>query len=303
MLLAGLGGGVAFVLIEHASTSPTLPLRLFAARQFSVTNGVTLIVYAALGGALFLIPVELQVVNHYSPFEAGAALIPLTVVLLVLSARSGQLSARIGPRLQMGVGPVVVGAGLALLVRSTGSSSYVSAVLPAVLVFAFGLSITVAPLTTTALSAAPAENAGIASAVNNYVARVGSLLAVAVLPAAAGLSGHAYRNAALLSEGFRKAMLITASMCVLGGIIAAIGIRNPAGTRRRRAGTAVAGPSSALMSPRSTETEASVALTGGDGRPLKSCACPRRQGPPCGRASCRSERSRSPLRESPFLSR
>ena len=249
VLLAGLGGGVAFVLIEHASASPTLPLRLFAARQFSVTNGVTLIVYAALGGALFLIPVELQVVNHYSPFEAGAALIPLTAVLLVLSARSGQLSARIGPRLQMGVGPVVVGAGLALLVRSTGSSSYVSAVLPAVLVFAFGLSITVAPLTTTALSAAPAENAGIASAVNNYVARVGSLLAVAVLPAAAGLSGHAYRNAALLSEGFRKAMLITASMCVLGGIIAAIGIRNPAGTRRRRAGTAVGGPSSALDVP------------------------------------------------------
>ena len=91
VLLAGVVGGVAFVLVERTSGSPMLPLGLFSARQFSVTNGVTLIVYAALGGALFLIPVELQIVNHYSPFEAGAALIPLTVVMLVLSARSGQL--------------------------------------------------------------------------------------------------------------------------------------------------------------------------------------------------------------------
>jgi MFS family permease len=188
---------------------------------------VTLIVYAALGGALFLIPVELQVVNHYSPFEAGAALIPLTVVLLFLSARSGQLAARIGPRLQMGAGPVVVGAGLALLIASTGSRSYLAGVLPAVLVFALGLSITVAPLTTTALAAAPAEHAGIAAAVNNYVARVGSLLAVAVLPALSGISGHAYGHAGSLAVGFRKAMIITASMCALGGLIAAIGIRNP----------------------------------------------------------------------------
>jgi len=227
VLLFGLVGTVAFVLIEHNSSSPMVPLKLFGARQFSVTQAVTLIVYAALGGALFLIPVELQVVNHYSPFEAGAALIPLTVVLLFLSARSGQLAARIGPRLQMGAGPVVVGAGLALLIASTGSRSYLAGVLPAVLVFALGLSITVAPLTTTALAAAPAEHAGIAAAVNNYVARVGSLLAVAVLPALSGISGHAYGHAGSLAVGFRKAMIITASMCALGGLIAAIGIRNP----------------------------------------------------------------------------
>jgi len=247
-LLAGVVGGVAFVLVERTSGSPMLPLGLFSARQFSVTNGVTLIVYAALGGALFLIPVELQIVNHYSPFEAGAALIPLTVVMLVLSARSGQLSARIGPRLQMGIGPVVVGVGLALLTRSTGSSSYVSTVLPAVLVLALGLAVTVAPLTTTALGAAPSEHAGIASAVNNYVARVGSLLAVAVLPAVAGISGRGYGNAALLSGGFRKAMLITASMCVLGGSIAAIGIRNPPRPKRRRTGP-IAGAQGALDAP------------------------------------------------------
>ena len=248
VLLAGVVGGVAFVLVERTSGSPMLPLGLFSARQFSVTNGVTLIVYAALGGALFLIPVELQIVNHYSPFEAGAALIPLTVVMLVLSARSGQLSARIGPRLQMGVGPVVVGVGLALLTRSTGSSSYVSTVLPAVLVLALGLAVTVAPLTTTALGAAPSEHAGIASAVDNYVARVGSLLAVAVLPAVAGISGRGYGNAALLSGGFRKAMLITASMCALGGSIAAIGIRNPPRPKRRRTGP-IAGAQGALDAP------------------------------------------------------
>jgi hypothetical protein len=134
----------------------------------------------------------------------------------------------------MGVGPVVIGAGLALLLRSTSSSSYVTGVLPAVLVFAIGLTITVAPLTTTALGAAPAEHAGIASAVNNYVARVGSLLAVAVLPALAGVSGRSYAHANALSEGFRKAIIITACACTLGGIIAAVGIRNhPAESPRR----------------------------------------------------------------------
>jgi hypothetical protein len=120
-----------------------------------------------------------------------------------------------------------VGAGLALLIRSTDSHSYLAGVLPAVLVFALGLAITVAPLTTTALGAAPVQHAGIASAVNNYVARVGSLLAVAVLPALAGISGRSYAHPGALSAEFRRAMLMTASLCVLGGVVAAIGIRNP----------------------------------------------------------------------------
>jgi EmrB/QacA subfamily drug resistance transporter len=236
-LAVGLAAGIAFVLFERVAASPVLPLKLFGAMQFSVTNGVTLIVYAALGGGLFLLPVELQVVNHYTALEAGASLIPLTVVMLLGSPQSGRLATRIGPRLQMSLGPVVIGAGLALLLRSTGSSSYVTGVLPAVLVFAIGLTITVAPLTTTALGAAPAEHSGIASAVNNYVARVGSLLAVAVLPALAGVSGRSYAHANTLSEGFRKAMIITACVCTLGGIIAAVGIRNhPAESPRRADG-------------------------------------------------------------------
>jgi EmrB/QacA subfamily drug resistance transporter len=229
VLAAGLVGAGVFIMLERVSRAPMLPLHLFANRQFSVTNGVTLVVYAALGGALFLLPVELQVVNRYTPFEAGAALIPLTVVLLFLSAPSGRLAAKIGPRLQMGSGPIVVGAGLALLIRSTTSLSYAAGVLPAVLVFSLGLAITVAPLTTTALAAAPPQHAGIASAINNYVARVGSLLAVAVLPSVAGISGRSYVHPGMLSGEFRKAMIISGSLCVLGGLIAAVGIRNPEG--------------------------------------------------------------------------
>ena len=105
VLVAGLVGAVAFVLVERASPAPMLPLHLFANRQFSVTNGVTFVVYGALGGALFLFPVELQVVNGYTPLQSGVALLPLTFVMLVLSARSGRLASKIGPRLADGRRP------------------------------------------------------------------------------------------------------------------------------------------------------------------------------------------------------
>ena len=141
-------------------------------------------VYGALGGALFLVPVVLQEVSGYSPLEAGTALLPLTAIMLAFSARSAALSARIGPRLQMTVGPLVIAAGMALFTRVHGNGDYLTQVLPAVLVLGFGLAINVAPLTATALSAAPAEHSGIASAVNNDVARTASLIAVAVLPGA-----------------------------------------------------------------------------------------------------------------------
>jgi MFS family permease len=171
--------------------------------------------------------VQLQVSDHYTPLASGVALLPLTVVMLLLSARSGRLASRIGPRLQMSVGPVIVGAGLALLVHTTSDTSYVTAVLPAVLVFGIGLATTVAPLTTTALAAVPAEHSGLASAVNNDVARLGSLIAVAVLPALSGITGMSYLHPAAMSHGFRTAVFIAAGMCVLGGVVAAFGIRNP----------------------------------------------------------------------------
>jgi MFS family permease len=207
-----------------------LPLRLFRSRQFSGANGVTFVVYGALGGALFLLPVELQIVKGYSPLESGVALLPLTLVMLALSARSGALSARIGPRLQMTVGPLIVGAGLALLTRATNPGSYWTQVFPAVMVFAIGLTTTVAPLTSTAMGAAPPEHSGVASAINNVVARAAGLLAVAVLPLLAGLTGAAALSSSELAHGFRTAMLISGAFCAAGGLLAALTIRNPART-------------------------------------------------------------------------
>ncbi len=218
----------AFLVVEHRLAHPVLPLKLFRSRQFSGANAVTFAVYGALGGALFLLPVELQIVKGYSPLASGLALLPLTLVMLALSARSGALSARIGPRLQMTVGPLIVGAGLALLARATGPGSYWTEVFPAVLVFAFGLAVTVAPLTSTAMGAAPPENSGIASAVNNVVARAAGLLAVAVLPLLAGLTGAAALGATELAAGFRTAMFISGAFCAAGGVLAGLTIRNPA---------------------------------------------------------------------------
>jgi MFS family permease len=207
---------------------PMLPLDLFRSRQFSGANGVTFVVYGALGGALFLLPVELQIVEHYSALNSGLALLPVTLIMLLFSARSGEISARIGPRLQMSVGPLVVGAGLALLARAADHGSYWTQVFPAVLVFGLGLAVTVAPLTSTAMGAAPAEHSGIASAVNNTVARAASLFAVAVLPLAAGLTGVAGLAPAELASGFRTAMYIAGATCVAGGVLAMLTIRNPA---------------------------------------------------------------------------
>src|ERR1700733_9084536 len=227
-LFAGVALFVAFCVVETRSSHPMLPLGVFKSRQFSAANAVTFVVYGALGGALFLVPVVLQEVSGYSPLEAGVALLPLTVIMLAFSARSAALSARIGPRLQMTVGPLVIAVGMALFARLEGSGNYLTEVLPAVLVLGFGLATNVAPLTATALSAAPAEHSGIASAVNNDVARTASLIAVAVLPALAGITGDAYLHPAELAHGFHPAGLIAAAAAAAAGLLAALTIRNPA---------------------------------------------------------------------------
>src|SRR4051794_23730593 len=226
-LVAGVVLLVGFVVFEGRTADPMLPLEVFSSRQFSATNAVTFVVYGALGGVLFLLPVVLQEVAGYSPALAGTSLLPVTAIMLVLSSRSGALAARIGPRLQMSVGPLVVAAGLGLLARVSGGGSYGTELLPAVVVFGLGLAITVAPLTSTALSAAPVEHAGVASAVNNDVARAAGLIAVAVLPVAAGITGDTYLDPAALSDGFRNAALIAAVACAVGGLVAALTIRNP----------------------------------------------------------------------------
>jgi EmrB/QacA subfamily drug resistance transporter len=240
LVLASLCAGVAlfaaFCVNEARSEHPMLPLTVFRSRQFSAANGVTFVVYGALGGALFLVPVVLQEVSGYSPLEAGTAMLPLTVIMLALSARSAALASRIGPRLQMTVGPLLIAVGLALFTRVHGSGDYLTQVLPAVLVLGFGLAANVAPLTATALSAAPAEHSGIASAVNNDVARTASLIAVAVLPVLAGITGDAYLHPAELTHGFHVAMLIAAVAAAAAGVLAALTISNPP----RRAASALA---------------------------------------------------------------
>ena len=228
-LAAGLGGVaslVAFFRVETRVPHPMLPLRLFRSSQFSAANAVTFVVYAALSGQLFLLPTELQEVVGYSPLEAGAALVPTTVVMLLLSPRTGRLAQRIGPRAPMTIGPLLAAGGMLMLARIGVHASYPATILPAVLVFALGLSLTVAPLTTTVLAAASDDHAGIASATNNAIARVAGLLAVAVIPTAVGIGGFSYLDAEAYSTGFRRAIVVCAALCAAGGAIAGILIRN-----------------------------------------------------------------------------
>ena len=225
--LAGVAALVVFLLREWRTPSPMLPLDIFASRQFSAANVVTFVLYGALASSLFLMPIQLQRVVGYSPLASGVALVPITVVMLLLSARAGRLAARIGPRLPMTVGPLLVAAGFALFTRIGPGAGYPVDILPASLVYGFGLVLTVAPLTATVLAAAPAEHAGVASAVNNDVARTAGLLAVAVLPVAAGISGADALEPARFADGFGKAMTIAAVLCAAGGLLSWLTIRNP----------------------------------------------------------------------------
>jgi len=222
--VAGLGG---FLLAEHRSHHPMLPLAIFRSRQFSVSNILTFAVYGALGGVLFLLVVDLQQVLGYSAIEAGAAMLPITLLMLAFSARAGQLATRIGPRLPMSLGPLIITGGLVLMTRIRPGSHYLTSVFPSVVVFGIGLVFTVAPLTTTVLAAVESTHAGVASGVNNAVARLAGLVAVAVLPPLAGLTGAAYREPLRFSGGFHTAVLIGAGLCAAGAVVSALGIVNP----------------------------------------------------------------------------
>jgi EmrB/QacA subfamily drug resistance transporter len=211
---------VLFVLVERRSDHPMLPLDIFRSSQFTWTNAVTFAVYGGLGTVFFLLVVQLQVSLGYSALEAGIAGLPVTGLMLILSPRAGELSQRIGPRLPMTVGPLVAAAGIALLARVVEGATYLSAVLPAITLFGVGIGITVAPLTTTVLAAADDRLSGVASGVNNAVARTAQLLAVATIPAAVGLVGDAYNDPEVFTEGFRVAVLIAATAVGFGGAIA-----------------------------------------------------------------------------------
>ncbi len=231
---AGAAAAVAFVLVERhrgqpaqpGRVAPMLPLDVFASRQFTAVNVVTFLVYGALGGVIFLLVLELQVVAGFSPLEAGVSLLPSTLLMLLLSARAGALAQRIGPRWLMTAGPLVTGTGLLLATRIGPNASYVADVLPAVVLFGLGLSATVAPLTATVLASADVRHAGVASGVNNAVARAAGLLAVAGLPLAVGLTSAAYHDPALLESGFRAAMAVCAGLLAAAALLSALTIDN-----------------------------------------------------------------------------
>lgn len=225
MIVAGVATLGGFVAYELRRAQPMLPSTLFRIRTFTVANLVTIIVYAALTGMGFLISLALQRGLGYSALAAGAATVPITIVLLAFSARVGAILPHVGARPLLTAGSVLAAAGLLLLSGIGVATSYVTGVLPGVLVFAAGLVLVVTPVTTTALSDVPARRQGVASGVNNAVARVAGLLAIAVLPAAAGLSATGATDPIPLLDGVSVALRLAAVSCVAGAAIAWIGLR------------------------------------------------------------------------------
>jgi EmrB/QacA subfamily drug resistance transporter len=217
---AGVAAGLGFVAAERRTREPMLPLDIFRVRLFTSVNVVTLFVYGALGAFMLLLVLQLQTVAGYSAQKAGLSLLPVTVVMLVLSARSGDLARRIGPRWQLSIGPVVCASGLLLLLRVGPGATYVSDVLPGVVVFGLGLAVLVAPLTATVLASVDVSRAGIASGVNNAAARAAGLLTVAGLPALVGLSGDGYRDPGVVDTGFTRALWICAGLMLAGAAVA-----------------------------------------------------------------------------------
>ncbi|HEX8157823.1 MAG TPA: MFS transporter [Solirubrobacteraceae bacterium] len=264
-LFGGIGALIAFFAYERVAPQPMLPPSIFASRNFAFGNAVTFATYAGLGAGTFFVALFLQQIAGYSALEAGLTLTPITLLLISLSRRFGALSTRVGPRLVMAAGPIVAGLGLLAFSRMDAGADYLTEVLPATLLFGLGLAMTVAPLTATVLDAADRRHAGIASGVNNAVARVASLLAIAAVGAVlsaqfgaevdkrlgAGVSGdvrayvgEARKHPLSLPRGrvapqaraavreanlhaFRTAMVVAGLLMIAGGLLAAIGIENP----------------------------------------------------------------------------
>jgi EmrB/QacA subfamily drug resistance transporter len=222
----GVTAGIAFVVREQRAPDPMLPLQLFADRQFTGANLATLAVYGALGGSGLFLVLQLQEVLGYDATGAGAAMLPAIALITLLSPFAGSLAQRIGPRLPMTVGPLMVAAGTLWLAGVDGDAPYVVEVLPGSLLQGLGMATVVAPLTATVLGAAPDSLAGIASGVNNAVARAAQLLAVAALPVAVGLSGDDYADPAAFTDGYRAAMVVCAVLFAVGGVVSWSTIRN-----------------------------------------------------------------------------
>jgi EmrB/QacA subfamily drug resistance transporter len=255
----------AFVVVERRSSHPMLPLELFRSRQFASTTVLALVTYAALGGVIFLFVAFLQISLSYTALQAGAATLPVTLLLLIGSGPSGTIAQRIGPRIPLTAGAVLTGAGLLLMAQIHPGDSYVAAVLPSLAVFGAGLAALITPITATVLASVDARHSGIASAVNNALSRLGQMIAVAALPLAAGLSGADFQNPAKLAAGFPIAMTIAAGTSFAAALLAWTTIRDDA-LNRPAAGTK---PDATALSP-SVQRHCAVA-----GTPLATFPDPR----------------------------
>lgn len=219
-LLFGVLALIWFVRHEQRIASPMLPPELFKVRNFSVGNIATLAIYAGLAVATFLLTIFLQQVGGYSAIEAGLALLPVTIIMFVLSSQFGALAGKFGPRMFMTIGPIIAGVAFLYFLRTDQSADYWTQIFPAVVLFGLGLSVTVAPLTAAILGAIDSKHAGVASAVNNAVARIAGLLAIAALGVIVGPN--------ITLGGFHDGMLVTAVLLFAGGVVSALGIQNPA---------------------------------------------------------------------------
>ncbi|RPF30451.1 MFS transporter [Streptomyces sp. TLI_185] len=218
--VGGIVAGAAFLSVERRSADPMMPPAIFSSRQFTAVNLITLCVYAGTGGFFFLTALHLQIVVGYSALAAGAAMLPNTLVMLVFSSGSGVLAQRLGPRIPLTVGPLVCGAGMLMMLRVGPGASYVTDVLPALVVMGAGMVVMVAPLTVTLLSSVSASNAGLASGINNAAARAAGLVAVAALPLLVGMGPDAYRSDAAFDTSFNRAMPLCAGLLAIGASIA-----------------------------------------------------------------------------------
>jgi EmrB/QacA subfamily drug resistance transporter len=221
---------VVFILYERRTPNPMLPLGIFSNVRFSATNAVTFVVYAALGMLLFLLGITLQSALRYSPLAAGSATFPLTVMMLLGSAKAGALAQRIGPRLPMTLGPAIIALGLLLLTRIDVGGHYVPDILPGIVVFGFGLALTVAPLTATVLASADERHAGVASGVNNAVARTAGLLAIASLPFVAGFDPRRVVAPDTLVTALHRAAFVAAGLCLVGAALSWTFVRSDTST-------------------------------------------------------------------------
>lgn len=222
---ATLLGMMALPIWERGRPGAILPVDLFGNRQFVTANVVTFVVYGGMGTVFFLLSIQLQVTAGWSPLQAGASLLPVTLLMLVFSSQAGAWASRVGPRWPLTIGPLVIALGMLLMTRIGADATFMADVLPATIVFGAGLAMTVAPVTSAALGSVPEVRAGAASGTNNAVARTGHLLVVAAVPTLVGLSGNGLSDPLELESGFPAAIVLGAGLVILGAVIALVMFR------------------------------------------------------------------------------